>query len=198
MIFGDLGVVDADHGRDVVPHRIHGVVALVAVDGPVASDSVELERAHLAHGDVGRDLGPTGALGTQPPSVPVTLEVGPCRWIGWLVIVRLPTRMRTRSPVRATKGSMPGRPAVPRPKVEVEHRVHAWRGAARLDVIGVQDEAVVAIDAVLLRVLGVDDEQAHHPHGHLRHLVGMRVVHVRARALQHELVHEGLATAMGG
>ena len=29
-------------------------------------------------------------------------------WIGWFVIVRLPTRTRTRSPVRATSGSMPG------------------------------------------------------------------------------------------
>ena len=30
-------------------------------------------------------------------------------WTGWLVIVRLPTRILTLSPVRATKGSMPGK-----------------------------------------------------------------------------------------
>jgi len=29
--------------------------------------------------------------------------------MGWLVIVRLPTRMRKRSPVRKTNGSMPGK-----------------------------------------------------------------------------------------
>ncbi len=47
-------------------------------------------------------------LGTQPPSVPTTSKCGPCMWIGWFVIVRLPMRMRTRSPVRATNGAMPG------------------------------------------------------------------------------------------
>ena len=46
--------------------------------------------------------------GIQPPSVPVTLKSTPCTWIGWLVMVRLPKRIRTLSPWRATMGSMPG------------------------------------------------------------------------------------------
>ena len=43
------------------------------------------------------------------------------------------------------------------------------------------------------RVLGMHDERAHHPHRHLHHLVGMRVVHEGAAAIEHELVDEGLA-----
>lgn len=47
--------------------------------------------------------------GTQPPSVPVTSNSWPCRWIGWLVMVRLPMRMRTRSPRRTGRAAMPGK-----------------------------------------------------------------------------------------
>jgi hypothetical protein len=53
--------------------------------------------------------GQRAAFGTQPPSVPVTSNSWPCRCIGWFVIVRLPKRMRTRSPVRATRGSIAGK-----------------------------------------------------------------------------------------
>ena len=38
----------------------------------------------------------------------LTSKCGPCMWIGWLVMVRLPMRTRTRSPCRTTSGSMPG------------------------------------------------------------------------------------------
>ncbi|TSE33248.1 hypothetical protein Tchar_01837 [Tepidimonas charontis] len=46
---------------------------------------------------------------TGPPSVPVTSNSMPWMWMGWLVIVKLPMRTRTRSPRRATNGSMPGK-----------------------------------------------------------------------------------------
>ncbi|MNT43043.1 hypothetical protein D3C72_1794940 [compost metagenome] len=45
----------------------------------------------------------------QPPSVPVTSNSWPCMWIGWFVMVRLPTRTRTLSPWRTTIGSIPGK-----------------------------------------------------------------------------------------
>ena len=58
-LFGDAAVVDADHGRHVVAHRVHRVVRLVAVERPVARlVGDELERAHLAHRDVGRHFRP--------------------------------------------------------------------------------------------------------------------------------------------
>ena len=42
-------------------------------------------------------------------------------------------------------------------------------------------------------VLRVDDEKPHHPHRHLRHFVGMRVVHEGPALHEIELVDEGLA-----
>ncbi len=47
-------------------------------------------------------------LGVGPPSVPVIRNSWPCRWIGWLVIVRLPIRMRTLSFFRTISGLIPG------------------------------------------------------------------------------------------
>ncbi len=44
-----------------------------------------------------------------------------------------------------------------------------------------------------LRVARVHDEKAHHAHGHLHHLVGVRVVHEGAALGERELVDEGLA-----
>jgi hypothetical protein len=44
--------------------------------------------------------------------------------------------------------------AVPAPQVEVEHRHDLRRGAAGLDVVGVEQEAEVAVDLVDQRVLG--------------------------------------------
>ncbi len=47
--------------------------------------------------------------GTSPPSVPVTSNERPWRWIGWWSIgERFPIRMRTRSPVPTTSGAVPG------------------------------------------------------------------------------------------
>ena len=48
-------------------------------------------------------------FGTGPPSVPVTSNSWPCKWMGWLVMVRLPTRMRTLSFCRATSGVIAGK-----------------------------------------------------------------------------------------
>ena len=39
----------------------------------------------------------------------------------------------------------------------------------------------------------MDDEEAHHAHRHLDHLVGVRVIHLRAVLLERELVSVGLA-----
>ena len=61
------------------------------------------------HGCHHHGPGQRAAAGVGPPSVPVTRNSWPCRWIGWLVIVRLPTRRRTRSPRRTLSESMPGK-----------------------------------------------------------------------------------------
>ena len=53
--------------------------------------------------------GQRAAGGTGPPSVPVTSNSWPCRWMGWLVMVRLPMRTRTRSCKRTLSESIPGK-----------------------------------------------------------------------------------------
>lgn len=51
-------LVDADQVRHLMAHSIHGVVRLVAMEGPVARIvGHEFNGAHLAHGDVGGNLG---------------------------------------------------------------------------------------------------------------------------------------------
>ena len=61
---GRCRLPDTDHVGDLVAHRPHGVVRLVAVERPVAFlVRHKLDRAHLAHGHVDRDLGPLPRLG---------------------------------------------------------------------------------------------------------------------------------------
>ncbi len=47
-------------------------------------------------------------FGIGPPSVSTTHKTWPCMWIGWLVIERLPSRTRTRSPSFTSSGAVPG------------------------------------------------------------------------------------------
>ena len=195
MLLGDAALVDADHVGHAVAHRVHRVVRLVAMDRPVAGDARRTRSP--ASGPTATSVvtsGQRAAFGTQPPSVPVTSKCGPCMWIGWLVIVRLPMRMRTRSPVRATSGSMPGKTRLFQVhRLKSSHR--RWCAASRCPARcrRRQQEHEVAVDLELPLVLRMDDEHAHHSHRHLHHLVGVRVVHVGARAQQGELVDEGLA-----
>jgi hypothetical protein len=57
----------------------------------------------------------------------------------------------------------------------------------------VQQQCEVPVDRLLCGVARMDDEQAHHAAGQLHHLVGVRVVHVRAVLTQRELVGPGFA-----
>ena len=47
--------------------------------------------------------------GICPPSVSTTHTRTPWMWMGWLVMFTLARRIRTRSPRRATSGSVPGK-----------------------------------------------------------------------------------------
>jgi hypothetical protein len=81
------------------------------------------------------------------------------------------------------------------PQVEVEHLRDARRRRARLDHEGIDEEHEVPVHPHEIRILRVDDDETHHAHRHLHHLVGVRVVHERARFGHDELVGEGLADA---
>ena len=90
--------------------------------------------------------------------------------------------------------------AVPRPQVLIEHGHDLGRIAAGVNVIGVEQEAKITLHVVnqWMFGLGVCDPKTHHAHGHLCHFVGVRVVHERAGAACHELVHKGLTGLNGG
>ena len=85
--------------------------------------------------------------------------------------------------------------AVPAPDVEVQHG-HGLGGVGTgIYVVGVEQEHKVAVHFVDQRVLGlgVGDPETHHAHGHLGHLVRMRVVHKCAGPPRYKLVNKGLA-----
>ena len=89
--------------------------------------------------------------------------------------------------------------AVPRPQVKVNHGHDFWRGAAGLNVVGVEQETEVSVHLanVVAVLLGVCDPRAHHAHGHLRHFIGMWVVHECARAARYKLIHKGFTGSYG-
>src|SRR5262245_29664861 len=84
-------------------------------------------------------------------------------------------------------------PGVESPQIEVEHLCDLGHVTAGVDTEGTEHEDEVAIDAHKVWIARMNDDHAHHPHRHLHHLVGMRVVHERSALLQLELVDEGLA-----
>ena len=53
------------------------------------------------------------------------------------------------------------------------------------------NKTIVAIDWYRFALLRVNDEHTHHADSHLRHLVGVRVVHVRAVLPKCEFISEG-------
>ncbi len=83
--------------------------------------------------------------------------------------------------------------AVHRPQVEIRHRRPFRRRSARIDVPRVKHDDEIPIGRMLSRILGMDDEQAHHAHRDLEHLVGVRVIHVGAGLEEVELVRHRAA-----
>src|SRR5882762_1823603 len=191
---GDTAHVCADQVGQAVAHRVHGVVRLVAVDGPVAGDGVELDRSHLSHRYVGRDLGPARRFRNPSAVRAGDLEVRTVHMDG---VVRhceiADADANTVARARYQRVDAGKDAAVPRPQVEVRHFACAWRGRTGLDVVTRHDEHEVAVYLELADVLGMNDEEPHHSHRHLHHFIGVRVVHVGTRPWQHELVDESLA-----
>ena len=103
-------------------------------------------------------------------------------------------RTRMRSPCRTTQRVDAGKDtAVPCPEIEIGHGGDLRQIAAGIDVIGAHEEDEIAIDAMQVRIARVHDDRAHHPHRHLHHFVGVRVVHEGAALRGSELVDESLA-----
>ena len=178
-------------------HCVHGVVALVAVECPVTFFvREELDLAHLAHGHVGGHFIETGALGCRTTiragdQKLVTVQVH--RVVGHGEVADANTHLVVEPDVQGVDARKDT--AVPCPQIEVRHLCNLGGRSARLDVVGAQQEAEVSLHHVDqgMLVLRVRDPEAHHAHGHLHHLVRMRVVHEGAWPACDELVDEGLA-----
>ncbi len=194
-------MIDPDQRRHVVPHRPHGVVALVAVYGPVAGFvGQEFDLAHLANGQIHRHLGPARTLGHRAAIGAGDFELDPVHVDGVVGHGQVahahahPVAQARHQRVDAGEDA-----AVPGPGVEIEHGGDGGRLGTGFDVEGVEQEAVVAIDRIDQGVpaarieLGVRDPKTHHAHGELHHLVGVRVVHKGARAARLEFIDEGFA-----
>ena len=188
-------MVDTDHRRHVVTHGPHGVVRLVAMDGPIARiDRIELVGPHLAHRHVdggfrpSRRLGHPAAIGAGDFEV-VTVHVD--RVVGHREVAHAdadPVAHADDERIDARE-----RAAVPGPEIEVQHGADLRREAAGIDVVGVDEEDEVAIDPVERGVVRMHHDEAHHAHRHLHHLIRVRVIHEGAGLLHLELVDEGLA-----
>src|SRR5262249_41034190 len=83
-------------------------------------------------------------------------------------------------------------PGVPSPYVEIQHGGDLRHVGTGFKIEIVHNEDEIAVDTAKLRVAGMDNEGAHHAHGHLHHLVGVRVVHVGSALRELELVNDGL------
>jgi len=76
--------------------------------------------------------------------------------------------------------------------VEIRHLARVGTPGANGDVPLAQHDGEVAIHWVF-RVPLMDDNHAHEPHAHLRHLVDVGVVHERPRIEERELISEGFS-----
>ena len=90
--------------------------------------------------------------------------------------------------------------AVPAPDVEVQHGHYFRCVRAGVYVIGIEQKHKVPVHFINQRVLvlGMGDPKTHHAHRHLRHLIGVRVVHEGARAASYKLVNKGFTHRNGG
>ena len=194
-LFRDAAMIDADHGRDVVAHGVHGVVRFVTVKCPVAGlTGVELDRPHLAHRDIGGHFGPSrsrrgpaaiGACDDEFMAVQVNRVIGH----GEIADANADTIILAHDHVVDPREHA----AVEREQVEIHHGAHLRGSAAGIDVVVAEQEHEVTIDPHEFRIFRMSDPEAHHPHRHLHHLVRVGVIHECARPLGGELVHIGLA-----
>ena len=167
------------------------------MQGPVAFlVGHKFQLAHLTDRHVRRHLGAAGGQRPRPAVAAGDLELMPVqvdRVVGHGQVTHPQAHPVAEPDVeRVDAGESP---AVPGPQVEIQHGVDLGGAGTGLDVVGIEQKAEVAVHLADQRVgcFRVGHPEAHHAHGHLRHLIGMRVVHEGAGSARHKLVDKGLA-----
>src|SRR5262249_43576274 len=179
----------------VVTHRIHSVVRLVTMQRPVASGvSLEVIGPDRANRDVNGCLLPTSGF-----RYPSAVRARDCKMVpvhvNWMVChgeIGDPNAHTISLAYRHVIDAGE-HPRVESPQIEVEHLCDLGHVTAGVDTEGTEHEDEGAIDAHKVGIARMDYDHAQHPHRHLHHLVGMRVIHEGSALLQLELVDEGLA-----
>ena len=188
------GLIHAKRVGDVVPHRVHGVVRHVAVQGPVTGHRNELQVASLTNADDLCDL--AAPLRSWPTSAIAAgdLEARPMH-VDRVIPHGQIADANAHALTRARNKGFDGRKhlAVEGPQIEVLHDGRVGAIGTRMQRPVVQQYGVVAVDGFRLATVRMNDEHAHHAYSQLHHLICVRVVHVRAVLTQRELVGEGFA-----
>src|SRR6056300_1436080 len=84
---------------------------------------------------------------------------------------------------------------VPSPEIELEHRVYLRHGSSWFNVVGTKEKTIISIHFFNPRMWlsRMSYPKSHHSHCHLRHFIGMRVVHEGARSLGFKLVQKSFS-----
>ena len=189
--------LDADHVRELVPHLVHHVMGHVAMHRPVAGlVGDELDGPRLPNGDqhgrleLLRRLGDLSAVGLRHAK---------------LIAVQVDRVMVHRGDIRDPDAHALVRAAPPSASVPGNAFALKVRMLKSVISFGFGREAPTSIrhsgsmnaksrsGRSSCGLPRVDDEQAHRTERHLRHLVVVRVIHVRAVLTERELVAERLA-----
>src|SRR5207245_2633600 len=179
----EAGGVHRQHVWYAMPHLVHHEVGDMVVQSAVAGIirfELDVPRRSYRHHDgslrkLGRSGGRAAIRTNDPEAVAVEMDrVG-------IHTAEIPDTDPNALPasnyerVRAGEHS-----AIESQKVEVRHhRGIRCRGAGLHEPLREHD-CEIAAHAGFLRPPRMDNEEAHHSHGHLHHLVKVRVVHLRA------------------
>ena len=182
-------------------HRIHGVMRLVAMNGPVAFvDRLEFIGPHCAHRYVDRHFRPA-RFRPRPAAVRarhfkiITMHVNGMVGHGQIAYPDADFVVFADDQ-RVDAGE---HPAVPAPEIKVRHCHDFWHVGAGSYVVGVEQKHKIAVNAHEGWVFGMHDEHSHHAHRHLHHFIGVRMIHKRTALHEIKLVdkrHAGFDLGM--
>ena len=193
-MLGHASMINTNHGWHIVPHRIHGVMSLVAVKCPIAFFVCQkLDLPHLAHRNIGGDLGPARSLGGWPAIGAAHDKLMTVQMNGMIGHGEI-TDTNTYLVILSNHQRIDAweYTAIPRPEVEIQHGhdlgcIRTW-----INIVGIKQENEIAVNLVYQRMfsLGMCNPEPHHAHCHLRHFIRMGVIHESAGAARDKFINK--------